>query len=80
MIKFHQIKSFVYELLVLLFILLVGTFGLFNMKWIELVIHPNFLFIIATVIILIIVGRYMSQIVNANQGMGNGQGLCPLVG
>lgn len=64
MIKFHQIKSFVYELLVLLFVLLIVLLSFFKMKWIEVVVHPNFLFTIAVVILLITIGRYMSRIVN----------------
>lgn len=64
MIKFRQIKSFVYELLILLFVLAVGTACLTELKWIEIVIHPNFLFIATAIVLLIVIGKYLSRIIN----------------
>lgn len=64
MIKFHQIKSFVYELLVLLFVFLVGTLAFIKTKCIEIVVHPNLLFVVAVIVLLIVIGRHLSRIIN----------------
>lgn len=64
MIKFRQIRPFIYELLVLLFVFSVGTLGFIKMKCIEIVVHPNFLFVVAVIVLLIAIGRYLSRVIN----------------
>lgn len=64
MIKFRQVKPVVDELLLLLFVISVGIICFVGMKWIEIAIHPSFLFIATAVVLLVIVGKYLSRIIN----------------